>query len=452
MIGLSDMEELLGRIENKGMVDYMREAVGCYHAGAYRACIVLSYIALFDDLAQKLHELARTNITAKKISKDVKQRQSDQQVFETYMVDQIKSAKLVTEAEASTLEQVRVCRNKAAHPSGVHASAEEARFVYFEVIDKFLSKRLLLTTQAVDALMLRLSNANFFPTTDIKETRSIVESELASLHEAVFPYLVEQLVEACNNSDQNTAKNAQRFIVGLSYLQRDELTPHIRKRLVKAKAENTDYRNVIVRAASANPTILDSHDAPSLIRIRSLLEAAVDETKASVAVTQFSHPVYLLGSMLDTLGEAKVLAEFAEVANKIVDKYRYTGSLVKRLAIAAELKKPWLAKLKKEAASSTFDTANRFAANVPDIDGQLEELIKPKDAFELVVAVCDAADTGAFTSQDLRSGGFLAVPKLREMALAFVEKSPTTAGKIVKEAGVSKDLKTFLKTYLAYEE
>jgi hypothetical protein len=144
------------------------------------------------------------------------------------MVDQLKSAKLVTEAEASTLDQVRVCRNKAAHPSGVHASPEEARFVYFEVIDKFLSKRLLLTTQAVDALMLRLTNANFFPTTDIKETRSIVESELASLHEAVFPYLVEQLVEACNNSDQNTAKNAQRFIVGLSYLQRDGLTPHIR--------------------------------------------------------------------------------------------------------------------------------------------------------------------------------------------------------------------------------
>jgi hypothetical protein len=82
----------------------------------------------------------------------------------------------------------------------------------------------------------------------------------------------------------------------------------------------------------------------------------------------------------------------------------------------------------------------------------LKELIKPKDAFELVVAVCDAADTGAFTSQDLRSGGFLAVPKLREMALAFAEKSPTTAGKIVKEAGVSKDLKTFFETYLAGEE
>ncbi len=215
MSGLSDMEELLSRIENKAMVDYMREAIGCYHTGAYRGCIVMSYIALFDDLGQKLQELGKTNAAAKKIAKDVKQRQDDQQVFETYMVDQLKAAKLLTEAEASTLEQVRVCRNKAAHPSGVHASPEEARFVFFEVIDKFLSKKLLLTTQAVDALVARLANANFFPTTDIKETRSIVENELAGLHEAVFPYLVEQLVQNCVSTDLKTARKAQRFLVGL---------------------------------------------------------------------------------------------------------------------------------------------------------------------------------------------------------------------------------------------
>ncbi|MGR7997902.1 hypothetical protein [Xanthobacter sp. ZOL 2024] len=264
--------------------------------------------------------------------------------------------------------------------------------------------------------------------------------------------LVEQLVEACSNADQTTAKNAQRFIVGLSYLRRDDLTSHIRNRLVKAKAENSDYRSVIMRAASANAAILDGYDAPSQMRIRSLLEAAVDETKASVAVTQLSHPVYLLGSMLETLGEAKVLAEFADIAHKIVDKYSYTGSLVKRLAGAPELKKPWLTKMKKEAGSSTFDTANRFAANIPDIDELLGELIKSKDAFEIVVAVCGAADTGAFTSKDLRSGRFLAAPKLREMALTFVKKSATTAGKIVKEAGVAKDLKGFLETYLDDEK
>ena len=448
MTGLSDMEELVGHIENKAMIDYMREAIGCYHTGAYRGCIVMSYIALFDDLAEKLHELAKTNATAKKIAKDVKQRQNDQEVFETYMVDQLKAAKLITEAEASTLEQVRVCRNKAAHPSGAHASPEEARFVFFEVIDKFLSKKLLLTTQAVDALMTRLGNANFFPTTDIKETRSIVESELTNLHEAAFPYLVEQMVDACDNGGKATARNAQRFLVGLAYLQQNDLTAQIRKRLVKAKADDTNYRSVIVRAASANVAILDGHDGATAIRIRSLLETAVDEAKPSVAVTQLSHPVYLLGSMLKTLGKKKVMDTFGEIAHKIVQKYRYSGSLVKELTDAPELLKAWLDKMKEEARSSTFEVANHFAGNVPDIDDQLPDVIKQKDAFELIVAVCEAADFGAYTSKDLRSGQFSAVPKLKEMAIAYAEGNPTTANKIVKAATVSKDLDTFVETYL----
>jgi hypothetical protein len=37
------------------MIDYMREALACYHAGAYRGCIVMSYLALFDDLRPNFH-------------------------------------------------------------------------------------------------------------------------------------------------------------------------------------------------------------------------------------------------------------------------------------------------------------------------------------------------------------------------------------------------------------
>src|SRR5262249_47491961 len=156
---------------------------------------------------------------------------------------------------------------KAAHPSGVHASPEEARFVFFEVIDKFLSKKLLLTTQAVDALIIRLANENFFPTTDIKETKSIVESDLENLHESAFPYLIEQLVDTCDAADDTVALNAQRFLVGLAYLKREDVTLQLRKRLVRAKAEDTNYRGVIVRSASADAALLDGHDEPTVIRI-----------------------------------------------------------------------------------------------------------------------------------------------------------------------------------------
>ncbi len=122
---------------------------------------------------------------------------------------------------------------------------------------------------------------------------------------------------------------------------------------------------------------------------------------------------------------------------------------MKELADAPELKKVWLEKLKKEAGSSSFDIANKFAANAPDLDDQFSDLLKPKDAFELVVAVCDAADTGAFTSIDLRGGQFSAVPNLKKMAATYAKKSPITAGKLVGAKAVSKDLKSFVEAYLS---
>ncbi len=74
---LMDMEELLGRISNRAMVGYMREASTCYAAGAYRGCIVLSYIALFDDLRAKLDHLAKVSKTAQKVHKEVEKRAGD---------------------------------------------------------------------------------------------------------------------------------------------------------------------------------------------------------------------------------------------------------------------------------------------------------------------------------------------------------------------------------------
>lgn len=453
MSGLSDMEDLLSRVQNKAMVDYMREAISCYHSGAYRGCIVLSYIALFDDLREKLQELAKTNATARKIAKDIKQRQDDQQIFETYMVDQLRSAKLISEPESSMLEQVRVCRNKAAHPSGVHASPEEARFVFFEVVDKFLSKKLLLTTQAVDALMIRLANGNFFPSMSIHDTEAIVESELADLHEGAFPYLTEKLVEGCVSGDDTTVKNARRFLIGLAYLKHDIFTTQLRKRLVKARADDTNFAGVIVPVASANPAILDKHDNTTAIRIRSLLASAVSDTKSSVPITKLRHPVYLLCSMLDFLGEEKVMELYEEIAIKIVEEYRYTPSLAKKLVNAPTLKKGWIEKIKEEAGSSDFGVANRFATYLPDIDDKINELIKPKDAFEIVVAVCIAADIGAYTSQDLRSEKFSAVPNLRDMAISYAEEKPSAAGKILASCLVKEDdLGEFLSLYLIEEE
>lgn len=118
MAGLSDMEELLGTVAERDIRDYLREAMVCYGAGAYRGCVVLVHTALFEGLRTRLLALAPVNAVAKSVSQEIEPLASNQKVFELLMVQKMKAAAIITQLEADILEQLNKQRNKAAHPSG----------------------------------------------------------------------------------------------------------------------------------------------------------------------------------------------------------------------------------------------------------------------------------------------------------------------------------------------
>ena len=104
---LHDMEELVNSIEDDQAKDYMKEAMSCYMASAYRACIVLTYIALFDDIIKKLGELSNVNGKARKIYNEAKKKINSQDVYESYVIDQLQSNSLLPSLDTSFLETLR---------------------------------------------------------------------------------------------------------------------------------------------------------------------------------------------------------------------------------------------------------------------------------------------------------------------------------------------------------
>lgn len=445
MAGLSDMEELLSSIKKREVLDYMKEALGCYHAGAYRGAIVLSYISLFEDLGLKLHELAATNSVAKTISIEVRKRQNEHAIFESYMVDQLKAANLISESEATTLDQIRVCRNKAAHPSGMQPSAEEARYVFYEVISKFLSKPLLQTKQAADAILLRLGNENFFPTRKLDEVAAIIKDELSILHEEAHAYLISKVVESGCQGNEHLNVNSRRFLIGLAYTNDAALVEQIKKRLIKLKADDRRYGDVIFGVGAANPNTLTGHDQPTIMRLRNLFAQVVVESAEDMAITRLQHPVRFLKSLLQILGEEKCLELFEEVSNEIVQKYPYTSTLVEQLAETKKLKKRWLKKIKRDSSSNSFDVANYAATNIPNIDDALVNTVKPKEALDILLSISKAADHGAFTSQDLRKSGFESIPNLKRKAVEFIKGNESEAQEMIASA-IDSSVKDFLKS------
>ena len=216
---LHDMEELVNSIQSNKIKEYMKEALSCYMASAYRACIVLTYISLFDDIVTKLGELGKVNRKAKRIHDEAEKRMEAQDIYEKYLIDQLQSHSLLPSLDMAFLEILRVLRNKSAHPSGHNASAEEARFIFFEAINRFLSKPILTTTQLVDDILSRLDGEYFFPSTDIGSITSVVMKELENIHYSTYPYLVNKFLEKTSSPNSEVARNADFFLTGLASIK-----------------------------------------------------------------------------------------------------------------------------------------------------------------------------------------------------------------------------------------
>src|SRR4051812_18383644 len=71
-MSLGDLDELLLECRNEDGRKYIAEAVHCYKAGAYRACIVSTWIAVVYDLLSKVRELALSgDAEAQRITDDL---------------------------------------------------------------------------------------------------------------------------------------------------------------------------------------------------------------------------------------------------------------------------------------------------------------------------------------------------------------------------------------------
>lgn len=442
LAGLSDMEELLNKIKNKDFVDYMREAISCYNGGAYRGCIVMSYIALFDDLRAKLSELTKVNGDAKKIWVEVEKRAASQEVFESYMADQLKAKGLLEESKYQRLNLVRDLRNKAAHPSGFHASAEEARFVFKTVIDEFLSESLLKTTHAVDALIGDLEKTNYFPSAKVDDIAGIVKDDLAKLHDKAFPYLVTKLLEVIDASS-TASDNAEKFLIGIASLRLEGNRKLLREKVISACCVDKKNAAMLGRIISADAALLDGLAAKDHGRVRKLL---VDYTKTSVVglTSKLAHPAKQMGSMLETLKEEYIIDNYDELFSEILKRYPYEPVFFKALDGKDILRERLVANWKKNAGSSTFDVANKFAKSIQEIDLAFETLLTDEDAFEVAVRVKQAADWGAFDAKSVISGKFSDAPNLAKAATKYIADHKSDAEDFVVAKSVADSIEEFI--------
>jgi hypothetical protein len=435
-IHLTDMEELIANIDRDDARDYMSEALRCYQAGAFRACVVLSYIALFDDLRAKLRPLAKVNKEARTLHESIEKKAKDQEVYESYLADQLAGIGLIEAAQKTNLEMIIKLRNKAAHPSGVHASAEEARYVFSEVINKFLKEKLLQTNFAVDAIVSALPKGNFFPTTTLDDIKVIVESEISGLQEQAVPYLINKLLENRHDASGSPLAHVGFFLLGLAALKKD----HIRKQLkvaVTKLAQSTDEAVLVVGLLRIDPALADGLQKVDCDRVSKLLLLLLDGKKPA---TRTSNPVAWLAAFVETNGQEKTWAAYRSVIEALIEKYVFDPEVMKVIVKAGPIQAAYLKVFEQRARSSQFDTANPASNAIPALDEIVGTALSPAQAFRVLASVAKAAEFGAFDAIGLRDSNFSEAKTMRGSAADFAVTLAKDAEDILTELNVTATL------------
>ncbi|MET2855104.1 hypothetical protein ABXV24_24780 [Vibrio owensii] len=419
MAQLSDMEELASKIVDKNVQQYMREALTCYMTGAYRATIVLSYIALFDDILEKLNSLGKINRKARKIYEETSKKRSNQEVFEYDLINQLSSNNLLPSLDATFLDILRQLRNKAAHPSGHKPSAEEARFIYFESINRFLSKEILSTTQLADELLASTADKNLFPSSDISIISKIVKKELDNIHHETYPYLLNKLLEKVISQDEDVSKNARYFICGMAKNNKDkESVSTIKKHLIENKSKDEKFFIIILEVISSNAHMLDELDEITYKRIKVILNERIEKVDFTLSHSGFFHPVSVFVAMMGFNDEI-IKKYFPEEFEKMINKFLYSSYLINSLAKSSYAKEKYIDVLFSNSGSNDFYTANDFASNAYKIADDLDLILDEEAALRLLLHVINAADIGAYKSNDMRKSKFSNIPKIREKARLY---------------------------------
>lgn len=416
---LTDIEELIAKVQNQDVRPFIAEAAKCYAAGAHRGAIVIAALALFDDLKRKVNELAPINSAARTLNDEIGRRAAAQEIYESYLSDQLAAIGIISVLEKGILDKIRDHRNKAAHPSGHNPSAEEARYVIHEVVTKFLEKADLYTTQRADWILNGLKSDNYFPTNRIEDINRVVGEELTNLHPGAFQYLVSKVAAGVAASTGKENDNQRFFLIGLSAISNgnSDLAKAVRKNLIERCVDKSAFTGVILGALHTNPKLALPEGDATFLRISAMLSGAILAMGAQSGHSFVGHPVALFSSITNELKPDFVARNLSEPLSLLIEHALFDGEVIKVALSVANMRPVLLSKIRNRTSSIDFGTANAAAERIVGVDHILAEGLSDVECLGIVTCVVSAAKSNAWSAQRLANSRFTAVPHIKAKAL-----------------------------------
>ncbi|ACE92244.1 hypothetical protein RHECIAT_CH0003296 [Rhizobium etli CIAT 652] len=439
---IADMRKLLSDVGDADAREYLKEALVCYEAGAFRACIVMTANAVFENLIRRVTDFAEYDTPAKTLKVRIDTDLASQRSFEGHMIGELHKANFLTIDQKVGLVKIRDARNKAAHPSRVKSTPEEARAVFRIAIEEFIKPEWLTAAEGSRRLLYEMQCGSVFP--EEGDDVEVVDEKLGQIDKTAHAKLI---VDLWGELEQPTndafTRNAQRFLNAFAGKQDGRFRKQFTKLLAPKKP---DPLVTAARDGGGTSNKRDDRWLPFLISADPFLLTVVngsarkllDERIAKI----FLQPLSGEDAAIDATERYISAIALSPHREAIVESYpKAMKAAVNTVGLRAVLL-GCLDKadsLKDHVLVPVFDAWNHgssallVAEALPDIDEKLANSLSAERAFDLVVSLCSfSRQVKEPALSDLVGSGFADAPALRTKAISFMNEQPDATMETLK--------------------
>jgi hypothetical protein len=239
---LADLDELIIKCRNQRSKEYIAEAVACYKAGAYRSCIVATWIAIVFDYINKLKELDLIGDKNAKARLDDFSRICERNDilaslnFERKILDDAKNIfELLTPLDYEDLSRLQNDRNRCAHPSMLSIdepykpSAELARYHLRNAVIHFLQCPPVQGKNAFDRIMSDI-NSDYFPIDHILAKKHFESGPLVRAKNSLIRSIIKILTQDLIREKYSQSKR-DRYFSALKAI--NDMYPNLTERFIE---------------------------------------------------------------------------------------------------------------------------------------------------------------------------------------------------------------------------
>jgi hypothetical protein len=277
-----DLDELIVRCRDRQAKQFIKEAVACYKAGAYRSCIVATWNAVVFDFLHKLRELELLeDKEASKLLEQFGKLSAEKKVKELWQFESdipekaLKPFELISIVEMSDIKRLFEDRSRCAHPSMAsleepfEATAELARYHLRSAVTHLLERPPVQGRAARDRIFQDIKSEYFpiDPELAIKyfQRGPLARARLTLIKDIIVGLTIHLLTEDFPEDERARQFSAIQAVSDMYPEKTREILNSKLSDIIINKVNDNNWDKVIIYLGKVN--IWDSLDEPCQIKV-----------------------------------------------------------------------------------------------------------------------------------------------------------------------------------------